>query len=634
MKKNKASEYVMKKYNITSNLFINFLLLIKQFFYFFAYIIFFTFLIVTTTNAAFDAGETISRHLTPLNFLEQHRDLPVEYLYVIYMADIDLQHEFSKEKSHPLFSVLKAKKKLPLARKSILPSVTYTDLNDLMTPLEGAEYINNRRMFPLLQIPLFSWLLKEYGPCYYQDKSGTTSLVTITINGMLYDIQRRAKNDPVAKLVLAFLNHPYTKSIRLKSTDYQSWFIRYSPYLSWLFTPEQTEPTFSEKLTLLIDSPYTEEQIRNNRLIDLSKKGYKYKKDYNFISHEINENGKEKFVSSDEIILPETKSQKLLDDDYPVLSKPGDKLVLKTGLKVATLLTAGLSLFPAASAYNTPAPPPPQCNIQSKCLGGAHLLNNVNIAWRLLGFSSGCFELTENITLNQQYNLPFFKDCNNPFSGELKTGPYSIQTGNSISPIFGCINQTTITGNINLCAHNSALTSPVIAEQALHENILTIQQTGNCETQYPLLGNITGDYNQIIFTGTSGKVSTGSGTGIIASHVSGSHNSIRIQNSELYNTSITTVAGGNNNTYHQQDLNITKFTDHKLPDNKLLAANFFTGDKTTIVQQNIDARLIVSPPYSPHQNIQKNQNSAVNIFSADTFTQIDLAPETVRITNA
>ncbi|MCY4329461.1 MAG: hypothetical protein OXC48_05195 [Endozoicomonadaceae bacterium] len=83
----------------------------KQLFFCCVYSVFFVF-IVATTNAASESNQSNGSHLTFLNFLEQHQDLPVEYLSAIYMADTNLQNELLEGTSHPVFSVLKAKKKI------------------------------------------------------------------------------------------------------------------------------------------------------------------------------------------------------------------------------------------------------------------------------------------------------------------------------------------------------------------------------------------------------------------------------------------------------------------------------------------------------------------------------------------
>ena len=487
-------------------------------------------------------------------------------------------------------------------------------------------------MFPLTQTPLFSWLLKEYGPCHYSGESSTTYPLSVTIGGMLYDLKYRAENDAIAKLVLEFLSRPYVKSIHPKLAD-QPWFTRYGQYLSTLFFPKKAEPSFSEKLILLGNSPYTEAQDRNKRLIALKKKGYNYKKDYDFISYEPGENGNERSVSFDEVILPTKKTEKLLGADYPVLKRSCDKSAIKTGLKIATLFTAGLSLFPVTSAYST-LTPPSQCSQEGSCSGTTVLLSNSNFDWLLTKYPADCFELTENINLSAHNNLPFFKNCSRPFSGGLKTGHYMVHAGNNTSPLFGCINQAKITGNFNLCANNSTHNLPVIAEQVVHENILTIQQTDGCGVQYPLLGNITGNNNKIYFIGTSGEINSKKGTGIIASEVSGNNNIISMQDSQLYNTPVTFIGGGNNNTYYQKNMNITKFTDNKSPDNSLLVSDSFTGNKATIIQKNVNANLITAYSHNPNKNISAVQNGIVTTFSANSFTQISPALETVRLTNA
>ncbi len=111
MNNDKISECIIKN-NTTNNMFIKVLLLTKQFFCCFVYSVLFIFIGTITTNAATGINNSDDSCLTFLSFLEQHQDLPVEYLSAIYIADINLQNELLKGATHPVFSVLKAKKKI------------------------------------------------------------------------------------------------------------------------------------------------------------------------------------------------------------------------------------------------------------------------------------------------------------------------------------------------------------------------------------------------------------------------------------------------------------------------------------------------------------------------------------------
>ncbi len=302
-------------------------------------------------------------------------------------------------------------------------------------------------MFPLTQTPLFYWLLKEYSPCDYSGGSGTKYPLSITIGGMLYDLKLRAKNDAIARIVLEFLSQPYIKNIHPKSYE-QPWFARCGQYLSKLFFTKKTELSFSEKLALLENSPYTEEQDRNKRLVALKKKGYNYKKGYDFISYEPGENGQERSVSFDEVILPVKKTEKLLYTDYPVLKGSCDKSAITTGMKAATLFTAGLSLFPVASALMPSTPPPSQCDMNNVCNPyNTYELFESYFSRSLQRNLKGCFTLGANITLNQIHNLPVFKNCDTPFSGVFDKGRYTLRTKGIARSIFGCIDQATVTGH-------------------------------------------------------------------------------------------------------------------------------------------------------------------------------------------
>ena len=635
MNDRKASEHVVKNNNKGNNTFINLLLSAKQLVYFFLSVTVFTFAAVITVNAASDRDQTETDSVTFLSLLQQCRDLPVEYLSAVYVADAKLNNELSKHRVHPFFSVLKATKKLSLSRKPFHVHSAFDHLNDLIPYSEGVEYINQKKMTQLIKIPLFHWLLKEYGSFGYLNESGATAFLTMTIGGALYDLKCRAKKDPVVKLVLEFLDRP-VKSMPAEPvpTHHQSVFTRYSQYLSQLFSSMQTAPSFSFRLALLTDSPHTEEQVRQEKLIKLRIEGYGYKKDYLFTSYESDENGTEKAVVSDDIILPEQKSQKLIDADYPLFNSSYRKSSVTSGLGAAALFSMGLYLLPSASAYRTFTTPGMQCSIDGRCgLQDYQFLNNDNFYSVLSKNSTGCFSLSENITLNTQYNLPFFKSCSSPFSGVLKTNDHTINSGNNTSAVFGCMNQAVFTGNVNLCVGDSVQTGPVIAEQVLHNNTLTIQQANICEVQNPALGDITGDQNRVIFTGVPGQINTKNGTGVIATHVSGNQNIITIQKSKLHNAPVTFAAGGHNNTYYQKDMDITKVTDSSILDSKFLLADSFPGSKTTIIQENVNANFITPGAHAQGQNLSAVHGEDVNAFAVNSFIRVNPAPETVRITN-
>ncbi|MCY4178167.1 MAG: scavenger receptor cysteine-rich domain-containing protein, partial [Endozoicomonadaceae bacterium] len=606
----------------------------KQLFFCCVYSVFFVF-IVATTNAASESNQSNGSHLTFLNFLEQHQDLPVEYLSAIYMADTNLQNELLEGTSHPVFSVLKAKKKNSLTRKPVHPSSADIDLNDLISPLKGAEYINQNRMFPLTQVPLFSWLLKEYGPCDYSGESGTTYLLSITIGGMLYDLKCRAENDAIARLVLEFLSQPYIKDIHSRSADHP-WFTRCGQYLSKFFFPKKTELSFSEKMASLGGSPYTEEQGRNKRLITLKEKGYSYKKDYDFISCEPGENGKERSVSFDEVVLPTKKTEKLIYADYPVLKGSCDKSAIKTGMKAVTLFTAGLSLFPAASALIPSTPPSSQCEVNNVCNPyNSYKLFEAGFAKNLQRNPKGCFTLGSDVTLNRFHNIPVFRNCDTPFSGTFDPGRYTLKTENKALSIFGCIDQATITGRFDFCTDTDTYTPPLIAEKVLNGSVINVQQIESCTIQRPVFGDIAGDNNQINFSGESKEIRVRHDTGIIATQVSGNNNMIAARQAQTHGSPIVSTAGGYNNTYHQQHMNITRVTGRNPHDNKLLTARKFAGSGTNIIQNNITATFFTNNTNTSNQGISNAQNEVAGIFSSKldiTFKSLHLQNE-IRLTN-
>ena len=488
-------------------------------------------------------------------------------------------------------------------------------------------------MFPLRQVPLFSWLLKEYGPCYCSDESGTTYLLSITIGGMLYDLKLRVKNDAIARLVLEFLSQPYIKNIHPKSYE-QPWFARCGQYLSKLFFTKKTELSFSEKLALLENSPYTEEQDRNRRLVALKKKGYSYKKDYDFISCEPGENGEERSVSFDEVILSTKKTEKLLYTDYPVLKGSYYKSALTTGMKAATLFTAGLSLFPVASALMPSTPPPSQCDMNNVCNPyNTYELFEPYFSRNLQRNPKGCFTLGADITLNQIHNLPVFKNCDTPFSGMFDTGRYTLRTEGAARSIFGCIDQATVTGRFDFCTDNNRYATPLIAEKVLNGSIINIQQTDSCTIQRPVFGDIVGNNNQITFSGESKEIRVKGDTGIVATQVSGNNNMITVRQAQPHDSPIIFTAGGHNNTYYQQDMNVTRLTNSKLPDYTLLTTNNFTGNATNIIQNNIKATFFTTNNNTLNQKISNAQNKRPDVFSTNVNISVYPPQNEIRLTN-
>ncbi len=625
-------------------------LLKKKFVYCSAYKLFvivlciiFNYIVNATANTTSETLKTATYHLTSLNFLRQNGDMPVTYLSTLHMADAELQKELSEQMIYPFFSTLKTEKKSSITRESIHPHTLFKDLNSLTTLSERIGYINQNRTIQLTKFPVFSWLLKEYSLFYDEDKSVSASLNTITINGMLYDLLYRAENnnDAVAKLVLVFLNRS-VKIALSEPTNPHSLLTRCKQYFSKFLFTKKAEKSFSEQLALLTSSPYTEEKYKQQKLLKLINAGYKYNKNYTFTSYEPDENGKNISDPSDHIALPVEQSQQLLNVDYPVLDNPDEK-VNRTGAKfldnyltqITALATLSMFLVPAANAFTTPAIPSSQCTTNIVC--GPHntySLGQYQFAQNLQRNPEGCFILGENITLHQHNEIYGLNNCKHPFSGEFNTGDYTLSLQSAARPLFGCIDQATIKGNFNFCTDNKTQTVPIISHRVLNKNTINIQQADNCETQRPVFDHIIGDNNQIIFSGNSNKIRVANGTGIVARQLSGSNNTITIMQGESHNSSTVFTTGGNYNTYYQQDMNMTRFTNSVLADNKLFTANYFTGNDTNIVQNNINATLFIKNTGIANQQTPDAQNTQPNIFSTNANINIrSIQDDNVRLTN-
>ena len=462
MNTKKASKHITKKNNI-NHLFISFLLLIKQFINCFMHKLLtipigledtgfaFTktlvikalrriklsilkfneyitlclvlgFVATVTTSTASNGERTAAHHLTSFHFLQQNNQIPVTYLFSVYMANYALKNELSTKRLHPFFSMLHAEKKPDLTKKPLHPPSASNDLNKIFFYKEKEEYIDQKKMIPLVKIPLFSWLLKEYGPLNYHDQSSdTTFQLTITIGGMLYDLEHRTKNnDPIAMLVLEFLKKPYVKITCSESSDSQSWLSKGYKFISKLLFSKSAELSFSEKLMLLTNSPYTDDQYKLQRFFELKQKGYDYQQDYTFTSYEPDENGIYFPVSSDDIIRPIEELKQLLSTDYPLLNN-SDDIPATTNImgikfsngnfsKIAALMTTGMCLLPTVHATMTSTIPPSQCKTDGSCnLQNAYPLYDNNFNTALQNNPTGCFVLAEDITLNTQHQLPIFK---------------------------------------------------------------------------------------------------------------------------------------------------------------------------------------------------------------------------------
>ncbi|MCY4330497.1 MAG: hypothetical protein OXC48_10540, partial [Endozoicomonadaceae bacterium] len=552
------------------------------------------------------------------------------------MANTGLPDELSYDITYPFFSILKAD---TLVRKPLHSPMAFNNLNHLISENKGVEYINQKKMIQLIKVPLFFWLIKEYS-CFHDERKPASS-PAITIRGMLYDLECRTKNDPVAELVLEFLNLPL-KITPSKSSSYHSVLSKFKQFTSQLLFAKQAEKSFSERLALLTSSPYTEEKNKQQRLLNLISSGYGYYKKYTFTSFESDKSGKTVPVTSDYIMIPEEQSQQLLGVNYPAVNGADDtsattnimgvKFSDSSFTKAAALATLGLCLFPSAYAAMTPIISSSQCGINGVCsLHNSYSLSDKNFSMVLQHDSSGCYKLAENIHLNAQHELPVFQDCTNPFSGTLDTGSYTINAGNGISPVFGCINKATITGRFDFCTSDNAYIPPVIAKQALNRNIINIQQVDSCKIQHPVFGNITGDNNQITFSGESKEIRVAQGSGVIATRVSGNNNTITLTHGQSYDSPMISTAGGHNNTYYQQNMNITRLTDRYLLNHKLLIADHFTGNETNIIQNNIKATYTTMDTQNPNHETSDAQTGTVYGF----HTNIDILPmpEIIRLTN-
>ncbi|MCY4328575.1 MAG: scavenger receptor cysteine-rich domain-containing protein [Endozoicomonadaceae bacterium] len=643
----KDCEHIIKKYNLCY-LSYNAVLLKNQHTHYFicklfiiTLFIIFNCLVNVTAGTIYEQTTAVTDHLTPFKFLRKNGDLPVTYLSTLHVADAELQKELSEHKACPFFSTLATKKKPSAAREPLHPQALFKDLNDLITHHKRIEYINKNRTIQLIKFPIFSWLLKEYSHFYDEEKSADL-LKTITIEGMLFDLLYRVKNnDAVAKLVVDFLNRPV--KITLSQPDsQQSLITQCKQYFLKLLFAKKAEKSFSEEITSLTSSPYTEEKDKQQKLLKLIKAGYDYNKNYIFTSYEPDENGTNISVPSDHIILPAKQSQQLLNADYPVADNAYDTFN-RTGVKfsdnyftqMTALATLGLFFLPAANAFTASVIPSLQCTTSRVCNpDNTYLLYSNSFAMSLRSNPEGCFMLGENITLNQNHTLPVFNGCKRPFSGEFSTGNYTLSPGSRANPVFGCIDQATVIGRFNFCTNDSNPSLPVISHQVLNRNTIDIQQADSCKVQRPAFDNIIGDSNQIIFSGNSNEVRVANGAGIIAKHISGNNNKITTRQGELYDSPVVFTASGRSNNYYQQDMNITRYTDSYLTDNRLFTANTFTGSETNIVQNNIKGTLFTMNTGISNQDIPDTQNKNTNVFATNVDINIFPAQDKVRLTNS
>ncbi len=150
-----------------------------------------------------------------------------------------------------------------------------------------------------------------------------------------------------------------------------------------------------------------------------------------------------------------------------------------------------------------------------------------------------------------------------------------------------------------------------------------------------MFGDIVGNNNQITFSDESKEIRVKGDAGIVAKQVSGNNNMITVRQVQPHDSPIVFTAGGHNNMYHQQDLNITQFTGRNPLDNKLLTARNFAGSGTNIIQNNIKATLFTNNTNTLNQGILNAQNGIAGIFSSNLDINIKTLPlqNEIRLTN-
>ncbi|MCY4177393.1 MAG: hypothetical protein OXD32_02720 [Endozoicomonadaceae bacterium] len=607
-----------------------------------------------TANAVTEKIEnvplTVSKVPNPYDYLRQHSELPVDFLFSVYQAAEDFQKKIPTV-LHPFFSTLQYVKQ---GNTHIMTAINFYNLTDRISHLKGIEYIEKKQFIPISEIPLYDWLIREYGAFHYIDNH-TPVLLMLTIEGMLFDLERRQSNgDEVSALVLKFLKRPHANATAATLTDNTPWFYRWMKSLQTLFT-QPKEFSFSEQLAMLTDSPHTDESNRIKRFYDLKERGYQYQNNYTFSSYEADEDRRTQRDVPNDIVQTDEEVKEILDAEYSLLTNSADGSDLSDSLspantsKSTTLFTGSalkktcgiafaaicfFSMINSGLALNRPPRSHTSedvCNPQN-----CNLLSNLNFTTSLRNNVDGCFKLAENITLNSPPYLLAPVNCESIFSGVLETGNYTIHAGNGTLPFFPCISQAKISGNVNLCAATQAHNQPVIARTVLNSNTIAIKQTGKCNTQRPLLDQIIGDYNQISFNGNSINVTVAANSGVVANSVSGSNNTITAENAQLLNAPLVSMSEGFHNTYHQKNMNITRYTKNYLTDTQFLVADQLTGSNTVIRQHNIDATFIT--PSVPdintlNRNISKTERGRTTVFSSDAIIRVSSPEDTVRITN-
>ena len=557
-------------------------------------------------------------------YLELHADLPVDFMFFTYYKTTGLHKDFPCA-IHPFFKLLEHEKKDSLLLRQPLRLSEPVGLNCSLSFEQGINYIDKQQMIPIANMPVYRWLLQQYSSYYYQD-----TLITITVEGMLADLERRKQQgDQRAELVLRFLKRPYEQGLseELNTTKPLSW----TDTLQVMFfgSKKSAESLLSAQLEKQLKSSVEEdESSRFKRVFSLYKMGYSYKKIYTFTSYTTDKKGRLITYSSDDILRNDAEVTKILQQNYPTDKTPSvtSDSYKNVFSKMAKTLIAGLYLYSLIPAGH--ATPPSRCESEGNCAVPLYASNFIRM---LNSDPYGKFVLGENIDLNV---LPeSTMTCDKPFSGDFDTKNFTV-SADGVHPLFKCTNFASIKGNFDLCPFTNVIpTQPVVADKVMEGNFFDIRNVGICDMHRPVTGTVSGGNNQLHFSGKATKSSVVNGTGLLATRVLGDRNTIIAKEAQLFDSPIVYEAGGNYNQYHQHNMTITKTIEGYLPDYKALTATEFTGNYMFIRQHAINSTFVVSGITKSAQDMQQNHNKDITIISSGGTTYLQPAEDSIRITN-
>ncbi len=591
------------------------------------------FMLGITTNAiSAEREETVSsssnRQLSVSDYLKKyHNDAPVDILGTLYYAVNDETRILSENKL-PFFTTTEYKTKDNTQHESACHPVKPSSekLNGVFSFDRVLNLIDQKKIVPITEWGLFDYLLKYYGSLHYVNNDQDIKTLTITVKGMLFNLQQRAEQgDSVAITISAFLENPWFTQEDLIPKKNNQWF----SFLSWdnlkkMFSMQKRKPTISERLTMLPDFAKIDQKTRSQRLYSLCGRGFEYKRNHIFTTYESDDKRTVTSYSSDNLAHNYEEMQQMITDHGSTV--PSTDNGIKSVAKI--LLTGCILSAVMRSAYGLTVPAP-QCGSDGNCYPDSYIpLFQHNFTQDLTGDAKGHYKLVEDIRLSDEHPLPLYKNCRTPFSGIIATGNHTLSAYSSAYPLFGCVKNANFSGNIDPCRIIS--TMPVLADKVADGNTFNIQQADWCYNQRPLVNDLAGDNNHLTLTSVpdeticQGEIaSVARGAGIIANTVSGDENAVTIQNGcQPLDAPVVNKVSGNKNTFYHNNMASVVNMDSYYPNLRKITAHNITGKDNLIKNHRVNCTLVLPDPKNQSQDVIEIANPGTQMLSSDTVINI------------